>query len=178
MPVDRAWVERVARDYLERYPTTAANLRRVLRRRIRKGVAKEGGDVTALDAVAGELVDRLVAIGAVDDGAFVEARVRTLLRRGKAPPAIRQTLLAKGARPEQIDPVLAAVDGNATLGAAARLVRRRRFGPYHDDPRVRRERRTKELQALARAGFRYDEAVRVLDLEEKALVEALLEGSA
>ena len=175
MPVDRAWLERVARDYLERYPTTERNLRAVLRRRIRKGVANEGGDVGALDAIADELVVRLVAVGAVDDAAFVEARVRTLLRRGKAPPAIRQALLAKGARREQIDPVLALVDGDATLEAAARLVRRRRFGPYHDDPRVRRERRTKELQALARAGFRYDEASRVLDLAEVSLVEALLE---
>ena len=103
MPVDRAWLERVARDYLERYATTEANLRRVLRRRIRK----EGGDIAALDAIADDVVARLVAIGAVDDGAFVAARVRTLLRRGKAPPAIRQALLAKGARREQIDPVLA-----------------------------------------------------------------------
>ena len=174
MPVDRAWLERVARDYLERYATTEANLRRVLRRRIRK----EGGDIAALDAIADDVVARLVAIGAVDDGAFVAARVRTLLRRGKAPPAIRQALLAKGARREQIDPVLALVDDDAKLEAAARLVRRRRFGPYHDDPRVRRERRTKELQALARAGFRYDEAARVLDLAETSLVEALLERSA
>jgi regulatory protein len=171
MPVDRAWLERVARDYVERYPTTERNLRAVLRRRIRK----EGGDTNALDAIADEIVARLVAIGVVDDAAFVEARVRTLLRRGKAPPAIRQALLAKGASREQIDPVLARVDGVATLEAAARLVRRRRFGPYHDDPRVRRERRTKELQALARAGFRYDDAARVLDLEETSLVEALLE---
>ena len=174
MPVDRAWLERVAKDYLERYASTEANLRRVLRRRIRK----EGGDVAALDAIADELVARLVAIGAVDDAAFVAARVRSLLRRGKAPPAIRQALLAKGARREQIDPVLAEVDDDAKLEAAARLVRRRRFGPYHDDPRVRRERRTKELQALARAGFRYDEAARVLDLAEISLVEALLERSA
>ena len=173
MPVDRAWLERIARDYLERYATTEANLRRVLRRRIRK----EAGDIRALDVIADEVVARLVELGAVDDGAFVEARVRSLLRRGKAPPAIRQTLLAKGARREQIDPVLAQVDDAAKLEAAARLVRRRRFGPYHDDPRVRRERRTKELQALARAGFRYDEAARVLDLAETALVEALLERS-
>jgi regulatory protein len=174
MPVDRAWLERVAREYLERYPTTAANLRRVLRRRIRTGVAKEGGDIGELDAIAEALVARLVELGAVNDAAFVEARVRTLLRRGKAPPAIRQALLAKGARREEIDPVLATVGSDATLEAAARLVRRRRFGPYHDDPRVRRERRTKELQALARAGFRYDEAARVLDLPETSLVEALL----
>jgi regulatory protein len=174
MSVDRAWLERVAKDYLERYATTEANLRRVLRRRIRK----EGGDIAALDSIADEIVARLVAIGVVDDGAFVEARVRSLLRRGKAPPAIRQALLAKGARREQIDPVLAQVDDHAKLEAAARLVRRRRFGPYHDDPHVRRERRPKELQALARAGFRYDEAARVLDLAETALVEALLEGSA
>ena len=174
MPVDRAWLERVARDYLERYASTEANLKRVLRRRIRK----EGGDIGALDAIAGDVVARLVAVGAIDDTAFVEARVRSLLRRGKAPPAIRQALLAKGARREQIDPVLAEVDDDATLEAAARLVRRRRFGPYHDDPRVRRERRQKELQALARAGFRYDEAARVLDLAETSLVEALLERSA
>jgi regulatory protein len=174
MPVDRAWLERIAREYVERYATTEANLRRVLRRRIRK----EGGDIAALDAIANDIVERFVAIGAIDDSAFVEARVRSLLRRGKAPPAIRQALLAKGARREQIDPVLALVDDDAKLEAAARLVRRRRFGPYHDDPRIRRERRPKELQALARAGFRYDEAARVLDLAETSLVEALLERPA
>jgi regulatory protein len=63
------------------------------------------------------------------------------------------------------------------LSAAARYVRRRRFGAGHVDPGERADRRTKELAALARAGFGYDVATRVLDAPGRDDLHALELGA-
>jgi len=51
--------------------------------------------------------------------------------------------------------------------------RRRRLGPYRM-PEVRAERRDKDLAALARAGFDYDTARRVIEAETLDDLDRLL----
>ena len=57
------------------------------------------------------------------------------------------------------------------MGAAARYARRRRLGPFRAAPE-REERRQRDLAALARAGFAYDVARRVIEAETPGDVEA------
>jgi len=55
--------------------------------------------------------------------------------------------------------------------AALALIRRRRLGPYRDSA-TRADFRAKDLAALARAGFSYDLARRVIEAEtQDVLVE-------
>ena len=62
-------------------------------------------------------------------------------------------------------------DVNPELEAAAALARRRRLGPYASEEK-RRDARQKHLASLARNGFSFDIARRVIDA---ATVEELLE---
>ena len=74
--------------YLERYSAPAAQLRRVLARKIAVSCRHHGEDpashAQALDAV----VARCVASGLVDDRRFAEARAATLRRKGQSQRAV------------------------------------------------------------------------------------------
>ena len=52
------------------------------------------------------------------------------------------------------------------LERAVAYVRRRRLGPMRHDPEQRRARRERDLAAVARAGFPFGVALRVIDAED------------
>jgi regulatory protein len=163
-------LENAALHYLQRFATSAENLRRVLMRRVERSVRAHDTDRDDTDrevgaALVDALVERFVAAGLVDDRVYAEGRALSLHRRGTAARVIRGRLRQKGVGDDDIEAALATVaeehpDGD--LAAAVNLARRRRLGPYRStgpEP----DRRQRELAALARAGFSYDIARRVLD---------------
>ena len=76
--------------------------------------------------VAEQVLDRLEAVGLVNDAAFAEAWVESRQqRRHLSRPALRRELQAKGVDRDQIDHALAAVDFGDELVAARELARRR-----------------------------------------------------
>ena len=86
-------IERWALHYLERYASSAENLRRVLMRRVRRHSPQTAPQVAALiDA----LVARYRESGLLDDAAYAAGRVQSLHRRGDSLQAIRARLAAKG----------------------------------------------------------------------------------
>src|SRR4051794_33887978 len=92
--LDARALENAALHYVERYASSAENLRRVLQRKLKRAVedgrAKIGAD--AVDA----LVERFRAAGLVDDAVYAEGRVASLARQGASRRAIAQRLAAKG----------------------------------------------------------------------------------
>lgn len=174
-----AYLANYATFYLERYASSAENLRRVLYRRVWKSCRYHGTDEAEAQGWADELVARFAAAGLVDDRLYAEGRVRALFRRGVPPAMIRRRLAAKGVDAEEIDRALDALaeDGpDPEFAAAVAYARRRRFGPWRV-PEARPERRQKDLAAMARAGFSYDMALQVIDADsEDALHEALAAG--
>jgi regulatory protein len=178
--VDAAYLERAALHYLERFASSAANLRRVLLRKVHRSAEAHGTDPDEGRGLVDALVARFAASGLLDDAAYARARAATLHRRGASRQAIRGKLAAKG-----IDADMAAValgeiaeDGAALdLAAACNFVRRRRLGCL-----ARRgapeERRDKDLAALGRAGFPLDVARRVLACRSADELDALAAGEA
>jgi len=167
-------LENAALHYLQRFASSAENLRRVLMRRVEKSARAHGTDraegATAVDAI----VARFLAAGMLDDRAYAEARAGTLHRRGAGARKIRATLQQKGVGAEAIEAALEALlreTSEPELAAAVNLARRRRLGPYRA-PDERAERREKDLAALARAGFSYDIARRVIEADDAAALEA------
>jgi regulatory protein len=173
-PVGPAPAERdlhdAALNYLARYAATEAGLRRVLHRRIdrwaRRASALHEADAIAAQAAAAcalvaTVVARLVAAGAVNDAAYAETRVRSLLRAGRSRRAAAAQLAAKGVDTETAQSVLP-VDEASELAAALVLARKRRIGPFRagGEPDIAGRRR--ELGVLARAGFPQDVARRAL----------------
>ncbi len=160
-------LENAALWYLTRFGTSAANLERVLARRVERSARHHGTDREEGMASIGQLIARYRRSGLLDDRAYAIARARTLNRRGKPVKAITFALRAKGVTGEDIGEALSALkdrDADPDMGAAARYARRRRLGPFRAAPE-REEHRQRDLAALARAGFGYDVARRIIEAE-------------
>jgi regulatory protein len=172
-----ALIEKWALGYLERFSSSAENLRRVLRRRARRRASNPD---TLRDA--GGLIDALVAryrdSGLIDDAAYAAARARGRLKRGEPLRKIAAGLAAKGIDPEDRETALAALRDTTPdpdLAAACAFARRRRLGPFRRAPARRAPGdRQRDLAVFARAGFARREAEAVLACADPDAVEALL----
>ena len=159
----------IATFYLQRFTTTASQLRQVLTRRVDRALkADDSAPRAEMLGWVAALVERLVESGAVNDVAYAEGRTARMRRLGKGPGRIKAALLAKGISTEEANRVIAETatqaDGSsADLAAAIGYVRRRRLGPFRKTPRDRDTDR-RDLGALARAGFSLDVARAALKL--------------
>lgn len=165
-------LKRSAAAYLERYAASAAMLRAVLERRVRRWARASGAEAEAERALSA-LVDEAVAVsaraGLVDDVRFAQARTATLIRKGWPERRIRAALGQKGVAAETAAAALAAAELD-DAAAARRFAERRRLGPWRDsgrdsgrDPARRAERREKDIAALMRAGFSHGHARAAID---------------
>jgi regulatory protein len=160
--VTEAYLQRAALAYLERFASSAANLKRVLQRRVARRCRLRGEDPEAFAPLVEAVVEKSRRSGLVDDAAYAEARVATLRRRGGSARAIRAKLAQKGIDRTTIAEALPE-EPDAEENAAHALARRRRLGPYRAEDRA--PAREKDLAALARAGFSFEIARRVIDGE-------------
>lgn len=162
--VTPASLENAAYAYLERFASSAENLRRVLMRRVESSARAHGTDRDEGAAAASAIVERFVIAGLLDDRAYAEARTAALHRRGVPAGVIRARLREKGVAEVDVSAALdalAAEQPDLELAAAFNLARRRRLGPFRTAGRAAH--REKDLAALGRAGFGYDVARHVID---------------
>lgn len=167
-------LENAALWYLQRFAASAESLRRVLMRRVEKSAWAHGTDRTEGAALVEDIVARYRRTGLLDDSRYASGRALSLHRRGVSAYGIRARLLAKGVDSEHIDTALAALAEEATepeLAAAMAYARRRRLGPYRTQDE-REDTRERDLAALARRGFDFDTARRVVDAADPAELEA------
>jgi len=167
----------IALHYLERYASSSENLRRVLERRVFKAsLYYEDLDVDAAKGWIDDLIKRYQSAGLLNDLSYAEIRARSLMARGTASRVIRMKLMEKGVDGDTIDQALKSlVDEHPEpeLAAAIKLARRRRLGPY-SDPAKREDKKERDLAAMARAGFSYDMAQRIIECNDKDELEDLL----
>lgn len=167
-PLTPEMLEQQALDYLARFSSSAANLRRVLRNKVERAARRDGSDPAAGLAAVERLVERLVAAGTVDDGRFAEGRAQSLFRRGTSRRHIAAKLAEKGVAQAEIGMALASLGELARdpdLAAAIAYARRRRLGPFRP-PAARALHRERDLAALGRAGFSLELARRVVEAED------------
>lgn len=165
------YLENAALHYLERFATSAANLRRVLMRKVVLSARAHGTDPDEGAAWVDALVARYHESGLLDDGAYAAMKARSINRQGGSTRAIRAKLAVKGVAAETVDAAVETLRedvGDPDLAAAVALARRRGFGPFRRPSLsagrlTPEERRTRELAAMARAGFSFGLAARVVD---------------
>jgi regulatory protein len=167
-PLTPEFLARAARDYLRRFPSSSGNLKTVLQRRIKRRLQR--GHPVPDEALA--WVDDVVRVleegGGLNDRVYATALSRSLLRQGRSLRGIQQRLRHKKIDPllaEEILDALRTQGANPDLKAAHNCARRRRLGPYARDPEKRKDRRQKDLAALARQGYSYAIASVVIDGE-------------
>jgi regulatory protein len=171
-PADPAYLERAALYYLERFATTRGHLAQVLRHKVRRRGLAGGISESEAEQWIAALVEKLVRLGYVDDMGFAQARARSLHARGKPMRANRRGLAEKSVPAEMIDQVLESMadsPADTDLLAAIRYVKRRRLGPARpdrpEDAEAARKAFQRDMAALARSGFSYDIARRVLEAD-------------
>ena len=81
-PITAKYLQNAAAFYLERYPSTAEGLRRVLNRRVRKAEMLEAPVMDNVKQAIDAVVAKFVAAGVIDDKAFAQTKARALHRRG------------------------------------------------------------------------------------------------
>ncbi len=172
---DRAALQEAALRHLARFAATETGLLRVLDRRILRWqrASDETNETAASSRVAArEVVQALVAAGALDDTSFALARARRLVRAGRSRRAVSAHLAAKGVDAATAGAALP--DAEAEFLAAVAFLRRRRIGAFRSDPDDPGDRQ-RELAILARAGFPRDIAERALRLDPGDAAELLAE---
>jgi regulatory protein len=168
-PITAQYLQNAAMFYLERYAASAEGVRRVLQRRVRKARRLEAPVMDDAEGAIEATVQKLIALGLINDSQFAQTKARALHRRGTSGRLTRQKLQMAGVDPETVRSALAALGGELDADpeqrereAAKALARRRRLGPFRPAPE-RAGHRTKDLAAMARAGFAYDVARKVID---------------
>jgi regulatory protein len=167
-PITAKSLQNAAAFYLERYPSTAEGLRRVLNRRVRKAEMADAPIIDNVKQTIDAIVATFVAAGVIDDKAFAQTKARALHRRGTSSRQTRQRLKLAGIDEETLGQAMAGLDQELDTDprqrewqAAVALARRRRLGPFRQ--KERKEHRIRDLAAMARAGFDHDLARKVID---------------
>lgn len=165
------YLERAALHYLERYAASTDQLRRVLQRRVIKSARFHGDDPQEGFELIEALLIKLQEARYLDDRVFAASRARGRHNRGQSARAIAAYLKTKGISDEDISVALAerAEDqSNPELAAALTYCRKRRCGPYRPEE-ARQDYLNRDLAALARQGFSYDLARRIIDGDARDL---------
>lgn len=176
-PITAKYLQNAATFYLERYPTTAEGLRRVLKRRVKRAEMLDAPIMENVSRAIEEIVARFVAAGVVDDKAFAQTKARALHRRGTSSRLTRQKLKMAGIDGDTLDKAMDALDQELDTDPARRewtaavaLARRRRLGPFRPEAE-RKEKRARDLAAMARGGFDYELSRKVIDAKDRDSIE-------
>jgi regulatory protein len=168
------YLENAALYYLQRYATSAGNLRRVLTRKVDRSCLFHETPPDAFYPLIDSLILRYEQSGLLNDAAYAEGRAASLRRQGKSRSAITGKLRTKGLAAEVIETALESVDAERTdtdmpadLAAALKLARKRKIGRFNpapeSDPLLRRKEQLREMGIMARGGFSFDIARQALD---------------
>jgi len=162
--VSPRYLENAALHYLKRYTATVSQLKRVLLRRVDRSLRFHGGDKAEALGWVNELAEKLIRNGLINDQAYAESKAHSLRTSGRSARVIAQKLRLKGVAADVVQRKVAEATAEVSEDAAARIwARKKRLGPFRRDARTRQENRQKDLAALARAGFPFSIAKKIID---------------
>jgi len=161
------WLKSEAARHLQRWPATERRIRQLLWKRVGRAQRYHGGERSEAAPLVEETVAYLLEIRLVDDGRFAKLWVNSLRRRGTSGRMIHKKLQEKGVDSSHIQAAMAEYEDDDGVdpekASAAAYAKRRRLGPFRVPYDESRERRQKDLAAMARAGFSYGVAQDVID---------------
>lgn len=176
IPSEEALKE-VALTYALRFPGTTERMRRHLRDKVAAAV-----EAKVAPGDAWRWIDKVVAtltrVQVLDDARYAEHRAMTLHLRGRSSRVIAQDLKRRAAPEEAIRSAVHTLEdgGHDDWKAALRLARKRRLGPFGSgleavEREARLKARTRQLGTLARAGFSFEIARRIVDARDTSSLE-------
>ena len=162
--------------YLQRFTASSGHFKSVMSRKIKKSCHFHKDQdydacIEVLDKVTAEFLDQ----GLLDDDGYIRGMVTSLRRSGHSKKAIMAKLIQKRVAASDIEKALNTFDEEnyedphqAEFLAALKFARKKRLGPYDEVQKYEPE---KALNTLARKGFNYDTAKRVINLDPEELYE-------
>ncbi len=159
-------LQNAAMHYLERFSTSKANLKRVLLSRVARSAKAHGTDPHEGLAWIEALLDKLEGLGYLNDAVYAENKAESMNRRGKPSNQVRWALKMKGVDQDTTEASMTKLSDELgeepDRAAALAFARKKRLGPYRP-PELREAHKTKDIQALARAGFGWDLAREIVE---------------
>lgn len=157
--------------YLERFASSSENFRKVMMRKVQKSCyAHKDQDIDKCAELVDALVLKFQNLELLNDESYARSMVTSMRRRGKSRRYIIGNLKTKGLNADIVERELQRyADENLEdastdeFEAALTFARKKRIGPFRG---IKEEAFEKELATLARAGFSYDIAQKVLNYEE------------
>lgn len=152
--------------YLGRFSASSRQFHAVMLRKIKRSCQQHPEqDYETCVALLGATTEKFIRAGLLNDELYTQGAVRSLRRQGKSKKAIVMKLHHRGVNPGLIVEKLDAHDSekseNGDLVSAIIFIRRKKAGPFGNaDPQ-------KTLAALARAGFSYETAHKVLGMNRE-----------
>lgn len=165
--------------YLDRFAATTMKMQRHLLTKNRKAIEFHDMDVDTVLQMIDLEIEKLIKAGILNDQEYASSKARSMARQAKSKLQIEVKLQGLGFDESQSGQAITRLieeEGHSDTIAAAKYIRKRRFGPYKP-AETRDERRNKELSALARNGFEFGLASRMLDLNTIEELEEIIFGS-
>ncbi len=172
-------LRRQALRYLDRFAATTLKLRRHLFNKNAKAIEFHDQDPEAVQLLIDQEIEKLEKAGILDDQEYASGKARSMARQGKSGLQIGMKLGSLGFNEEQSDHALERLreeEGYTERKAAAKYIRKRRFGPFKP-LETRDERLQKELASLVRNGFEYSMAKSLLLLENPEDIDTIIYSS-
>ena len=156
--------------YLERFAASKAHFKEVMCRKSKRScMHHKDQDYDACIKMVDELADKFEACGLLNDEVYANALAASLRRKGLSTRAAQVKMRNKGISFDQASLALGQLDAqsyetqeDAEFAAALKLARKKKIGPYSV---VKDQDNQKSLGVLARAGFSYDIARCIIDME-------------
>ncbi|MZR30437.1 regulatory protein RecX [Sneathiella litorea] len=172
------WLRDQALRYLNRFPATSHKMARHLIDKATPQLEHFDLSEEKLKEDVTKVVEDMIKAGFINNTEFAASKARVMARQGRSIAQIGLKLqemeFSESDQARALDEL--GEDRHALdRMAAARFVKRRRFGPYKPEE-TRSERRNKELASLARQGFSFDVATLVIDAKSADVIEAIIYG--
>lgn len=173
--ISLSYLENSGAYYLERFPASIAQFRKVMEQKIYKSCKDhpEQNEETCL-SLLDQVVEKFTKLGYLNDRSYATALLYSLEQRGLSRMRIQLTMRNKGLPAELIEETLPEKSAALDRKAALRWAKKKRLGPFTLNDRETNQQRS--LASLARAGFSYDIAQWVTSLDQDTAIELLDNG--
>lgn len=141
-------LKNIALYYLERYDSSSANLKRVLKIRVLKAKMKGAEVPNNIEEVIDEIIEKVKAAGYINDERYMENTIRRMKAAGKSKKQTAFKLASKGINSDMTEEAFLDYDDAET---AIIFVNKHKLGQNPDNYE-------KDLAKLGRAGFSFDTA--------------------
>ena len=168
--ITETYLNNSGKFYLERFPASTAQFRKVMTRKINKSCKAHPEQsmetcLTALDSVVQKFQD----LGFLNDEGYAGGLSRSLKNRGWPRNRIVMRLKEKGIASELIEEAVPPSDANDNFRDALLWIKRKKLGAYASKEKSFE----KSLAALARNGFDYHSASRALQMPKDEIEDLL-----